>query len=188
MDAYHAPYKKECRYWTGFLLLVRCALFLTFAFNALGDASINLLTITSITAGLTVLAWLQNRLYREIHKDILEASFILNLCIFAATTYYVREIEGRWDQVAYSSTGIAFAIFVYIVFYHIFLRIRRTRCCESVSMNAARKPLFKKFLRIDGTKVETDIGPFPGTAIQPKHSGVTVSELRESLLDSDHQN
>ena len=41
---------------------------------------------------------------------------------------------------------------------------------------------------IDGTNTETDIGPFLDAAIQPKHSGVTVSELRESLLDDDHQN
>ena len=60
MNAYHAPFKKETRYWTGFLLLVCCVLFLTFAFNGLGSASINLLTITSVTVSLTVLAWLQN--------------------------------------------------------------------------------------------------------------------------------
>ena len=56
MDAYHAPYKKESRYWTGFLLLVRCALFLTFAFNILGNCSGNLLAIISVTAGLMIIA------------------------------------------------------------------------------------------------------------------------------------
>ena len=93
MDTYHGPFKKEYRYWTGFLLLVRCALvlFLTFAFNALGNVSINLLTIISVTVGLMALAWLQNRLYKEIYNDILEACFILNLCIFAVATYHTRE-------------------------------------------------------------------------------------------------
>ena len=57
MDTYHGPFKKEYRYWTGFLLLVRCALvlFLTFAFNALSNVSINLLTIISVTVGLMAL-------------------------------------------------------------------------------------------------------------------------------------
>ena len=47
MDAYHAPYTAKCRYWTGLLLLVRLGLFLAFAFNALGETSVNLLIITS---------------------------------------------------------------------------------------------------------------------------------------------
>ena len=31
MDAYHAPYKRKHRYWTGLMLLARCVLFLAFA-------------------------------------------------------------------------------------------------------------------------------------------------------------
>ena len=31
MDAYHAPYNKKHRYWTGLMLLTRCLLFLAFA-------------------------------------------------------------------------------------------------------------------------------------------------------------
>ena len=33
LDTYHAPYKPKHRYWTGLLLLVRCSLFLFFAYN-----------------------------------------------------------------------------------------------------------------------------------------------------------
>ena len=122
MDTYHGPFKKESRYWTGFLLLVRCIMFLIFAFNTLGNATINLLTIISVSVGLMALAWLQTRLYVEIYNDILEASFILNLCIFAAATYHVRETKERQDKLAYTSVGIAFVIFVCIVLYHIFRR------------------------------------------------------------------
>ena len=78
MDAYYAPYKKETHYWIGITLLVRCILFLIFAFNALGNASVNLLAITSVMAGLAVLAWIHNQLYEKLYNDILEASFILN--------------------------------------------------------------------------------------------------------------
>ena len=126
MDAYYAPYKKESRYWTGFLLLVRCALFLTFAFNALGNTSINFLTITSVTVGLTVIAWLKTRLYEKIFNDFLEACFVINLCILAAATYHVREIEGSQDKLAFTSVGIAFVIFIGIVLYHVYRRICKT--------------------------------------------------------------
>ena len=33
LDSYYAPYKKNTYYWTGFLLLVRCALYIVFSFN-----------------------------------------------------------------------------------------------------------------------------------------------------------
>ena len=54
IDAYHAPYTAKYRYWTGLLLLVRLVLFLTFAFNVLGDSNVNLLVITSTSFGLAM--------------------------------------------------------------------------------------------------------------------------------------
>ena len=58
LDAYCALYKKHTGYQTGFVLLTRCILFLTFAFNATGHANANLIVITSVAAGLLALAWL----------------------------------------------------------------------------------------------------------------------------------
>ena len=52
MDAYHAPYRKHTRYWTGLLLLSRLGLFLTFAINANGSESVNLLAISSVSISL----------------------------------------------------------------------------------------------------------------------------------------
>ena len=45
-DAYTGPYKDKHHYWTGFLLLVRIALFTVFSTNTSGDPAINLLAIT----------------------------------------------------------------------------------------------------------------------------------------------
>ena len=104
MDAYHSPYKKESHYWTGFLLLARCALFLTFAFNSLSNASgnCNLLAIVSVTADLLTLSWLHVRIYENIFNDILEAALLLNLCILAAGTYHVKEIGGNQAVLTYT--------------------------------------------------------------------------------------
>ena len=151
MDAYYAPYKRESRYWTGFLLLVRCALFFTFAFNALGSASVNLLTITSVTVGLTVLAWLQKGLYEKIYNDILEAFFILNLCIFAAATYHVKETKGSQSQLAYISVGLSFLFFVGINIYHVYICVIKTSCWKHLPRPTYRNYL-KQFLR----RKETD--------------------------------
>ena len=126
MDAYHAPYRKNTRYWTGLLLLVRCILFLVLALNTLGNSSVNLLVITSFTAGLAALAWMHHRVYENFYNDILEASFILNLCIFAAATYHVKETGGNQAGLAYTSVGIAFATFICIVVYHVYLCLHKT--------------------------------------------------------------
>ena len=74
MDAYHAPYSKETRYWTGLILSVRCILFLTFVLNSFGNADVNLLAITSVTAGLAALAWVHKGIYRNIYNDNLFSS------------------------------------------------------------------------------------------------------------------
>ena len=144
MDAYYAPYKKECRYWTGFLLLVRCALFLTFAFNTLGNSSINLLTIASVTVGLVSLAWLQKRLYDRFYSDLLEVSFILNLCVFAAATYHVKEIRGSQNVLAHTSVGIAFVIFICTLLYHVYRRIHKTSIWKDLLFCISQRVIRKK--------------------------------------------
>ena len=74
------------------LVLTRCILFLTvaFAFNTLGNAGVNLLAVTSAIAGLTILSWLCNGVYEQIR-----IYFILNLCIFAVSTYHVNISGGH---------------------------------------------------------------------------------------------
>ena len=78
MDAYHAPYTKEARYWTGLLLLSRLGLFLTFAINTFGNNGVNILAVATVSAALLAI---KRRVYEDWVKDILESSFILNLCI-----------------------------------------------------------------------------------------------------------
>ena len=123
MDAYHAPYKKESRYWTGLLLLVRCALFLTFAFNTLGNVSGNLLAMVSVTAGLAGFAWLHNRIYENVYNDCLEAAFLVNLCILAAGTYHVKEVRGNQAGLIYTLVGVAFVQFICIFLCQVYLRL-----------------------------------------------------------------
>ena len=55
LDAYHASYKDQHRYWTGLMLCLCCALFLVFAFNTEDDPSLNLLAIGAVVIGLLTL-------------------------------------------------------------------------------------------------------------------------------------
>ena len=124
LDSYHAHYKLKHRYWTGLLLLLRCALYLVFAFNVTGDDSINLLVISATTLGTSVIFGLVGMVYNCWYLNALELSFILNLGILAAATYHVNQSGGSQAAVAYTSVGIAFLTFVGIVSYHIFWRIK----------------------------------------------------------------
>ena len=118
LDTFHAPYKKGNRHWTGILLLVRCALLLVFALNTPGNSNVNLITITSVTAGLMAVAWLRGRIYLKFYNDFLEAFFLLNLCIFSATTYHVNMTGGNQAKVVFTSVGLAFITFFGILVFH----------------------------------------------------------------------
>ena len=60
------------------------------ALNTLGNNKLTLLVIISITAFLITLAWVYHQVYERLYNDLLEASFILNLCILAAGTYHIE--------------------------------------------------------------------------------------------------
>ena len=117
LDTYYAPYKPKHRYWTGLLLLVRCALFLVFAFNISGNDSVNLLAISSASFGIFVWLTLSSVVYRSWYLNALEVSFILKLGILAAATYHVTFSHESQAAVTYTSV-------VGIVTYHIYIRIK----------------------------------------------------------------
>ena len=124
LDTYHASYKPKQQYWTGLLLLIRCALFLVFAFNISGNNSVNLLVISSTAFGIFIWFALSGMAYKCWWLNVLELSFILNLGILAVATQHVNQSGGSQAAVAYTSVGIAFLTFVGIVTYHIYIRIK----------------------------------------------------------------
>ena len=184
LDAYHAPFKKDSRYWTGFILLVRCALFLTFAFNVLGNTSINLLAITSTAAGLAALAWVRNRIYEDVFNDFLEAAFLLNLCILAVGTYHVKESGGSQAGLAYTSVGIALVLFICIVVYHVYLRLHTLGVWKKIP-----KPDSNIFGKLalghnkESDNDEKEAGKQDDEIVQVRIPTTTSVELREPLLE-----
>jgi len=110
-DAYTGPYHDKYRFWTGFLLLVRSILFFIFAFNTLGDPSLNLLVITLASLSLAVLFGVLHPVYKKRYCNILEFSFYLNLGAVSVATLYVSANNGNQAAVIYTSTGVAFLTF-----------------------------------------------------------------------------
>ena len=186
MDAYHAPHKRETRYWPGLVLLVRCAMFAAFTLTSLDNSHFELLLITSLTVGLSALAWAHHGVYESFHSDLLEASFILNLCVLAAATYHVQQTGGSQAALAYTSVSVAFVMFILIVLYHLYLAVHKTSTWKKFIQSQSAKKCRVLINQLQGNEnVDTvDEKKVPSAASLSLNIPTTVVELREPLLTS----
>ena len=179
LDTYHAPYKPKHRYWTGLLLLVRCAFFLVFAFNINRNDSVKLLVISSATFGIIVFFALSGMVYKSWYLNVLEVSLIFNLGTLAVATYHVKLSGGSQAAVAYTSIGIAFLTFVGIVTYHIYLRIKsKVEYIQRGYQLLHRNGNCHGRYETKGANVEHQCGVTPNIVT---HTEVNLRELRSPL-------
>ena len=157
------------------MLLVRCALFLVFAFNISGNDSVNLLVICSATFGIIVGFALSGMVYKSWCLNALELSFILNLGILAVTTIYMKVSGGIQDAVAYTSVGIAFLTFVGIFTYHISLQIKSK--VQNILCHHENGKCHEK-REVDPGNLDHQCGVTPNIVT---HTEVNLRELRSPL-------
>ena len=186
MDAYHAPYRKHTRYWTGLLLLSRLGLFLTFAINATGSESVNILAVSSVSLALLAI---QRRVYEHWLKDVLESSFVFNLGIYSVATFYLKE-ESKGDEsqliLSSISVGIAFITFIGILLFHVCLVLKSSRIWKMYMLPFIQKSLLlSKLLRITPVtcKDKTTTGDKEAAELHTLPTSTEVDiDLREPLL------
>lgn len=177
LDAYYAPYRKNMRYWTGFMLLVRSCLYIVFTFS---DSSADLVAMSSVFTAILLIPWLSSRIYEKLYNDILEASFLLNICLLSIATYYVKTNMGNTERdvqtiqrnqaiVTYLSVAIAFLQFLGIVAFHAYLRQSRLKFRACISAMKQKFHFNTKKKTIENLEVQRYTS--------------TVVELRESLLE-----
>ena len=183
MDAYHAPYKKHTRYWTGLLLISRLGLFLMFANDS---ESVNITTVSSVSVALLAIRF---RVYEHVYNDILESSYILNLGIFSVATFYFKEkSEDANSQLILSSisVGIAFITFIGILFFHINFVLKSSSIWKVHMLPVIQKSLLlSKILRITPVTKDKNIRGDEDAAelhTLPTSTEIDV-DLREPLLD-----
>ena len=183
MDANHAPYKKNTRYWTGLLIISRLGLFLIFANDS---ESVNIAAVTSVSVALLAIRF---RVYEHFYNDILESSFILNLGIFSVATFYLKEKpEDANSQLILSSisVGIAFLTFIGILIFHISLVLKLSSIWKVHLLPFIQKSiLFSKILRITPATKDKNIKRDEDAAelhTLPTSTEIDV-DLREPLLD-----
>lgn len=177
LDAYYAPYKKKTRYWPGFLLFVRTALFLTFLLDNVNFNYIAL-EVSSVFTAIAIIAWLSNRLYEKLYVDIIEATFILNICILTSATFHVKTTQGNQAAVTYLSIGVAFLEFMGIIIFHICLRIKNEPHFQRSRFYKYLKAKLKVNARMSSSVTEGDQNLTLTAA--------NILDIREPLLEDDY--
>ena len=122
-DAYGGPYKDKCRFWTGFLLLLRVILALVVSLNTNSTASYDVLA--SILIIIVFMYFLLKEIYRHFPLDFLEKFFILNLMFMAymneETSTNNNDSKRQWSS--FVSVLLSFIIFCGIILYHVWDRL-----------------------------------------------------------------
>ena len=117
-DAYTGPYKKNCRFWTGFLLLVRVGLFVAFAFPSI-DPDLKLTVILSTCIAIQMIAWSFRGVYENSANNDLNLVFLLNLSFLSIATIYVINKGGSQTLVTCISISVTFVMFCGIIIHYI---------------------------------------------------------------------
>ncbi|CAI8053054.1 hypothetical protein GBAR_LOCUS29020, partial [Geodia barretti] len=117
LDAYTGPYKNKYHFWTGFLLLVRFALFTSFAANFENNPILNFTLIITVSSILMI--GIQKGIYQKKVIGLLESSVYLNLILFSAFTILsMKSDPTQKTLVVCVFGGWAFLTLVGIILYH----------------------------------------------------------------------
>ena len=175
LDSYYAPCNKHTRCWTGFLLLVRCALYIVFSFE---EANRNLLAITiTFIIIVVVFALPRRRIYSSSYINIIESLVYSNLSILSVITLTLGSGTKSQSSAAlvYSLVGMVFVIMMGIIVYNFHnLYIAHTFCLR------IQVKISKVFNLSKVSKKEDEIIP----KNTPKEVTTTLIELREPLLET----
>ena len=177
LDSYYAPYNVHTHYWTGFLLLVRCALYIVFSFGG-KNKSLLAINITFTAIGILSGYLVAGKIYKSIGANVIEASIYLNLIALSAI-FYTHDTTNTIP--IYSMIGIVFVTMSGIILYHfhllytakLLLCLKIKSKISTFKENIIRK---KKDTLSPAITAKSSHDPY-------KVATKTVIELREPLLE-----
>ena len=168
LDAYHAPYNKKHRYWTGLGLLTRCVLFTIFATSYSIQTNIFWIIIAVVLLFCARLC-IGIQVYQKKAVDTLEILFLLNLMILMLVLY--REVS---CEVLTASISLSFAMFGFIVICHIQHEVRKQQFFIK---------LLKPKMNLLSKRFQSSAVPKLVDSEKPQGPSTSYVELRETLLD-----
>ena len=172
MDAYHAPYTRHHRYWTGLGLLVRCCLFTIFSSSY--NIQKNLFWINFSIIFMIAIRQLF-KVYQKKTTNYLELFYFTNLGVLCAALQY------KYDScyLLNISAALSFIVFLCTLVYHVTLQMR----AYFPSYNQIKNKLLHSMFKIKATS-NTDTDQEILEADICKGHSTTYVELRETLIDS----
>ena len=169
LDSYYAPYNTHTRYWTGFLLFVRCVLYSVFS---LGDSHKSLVSISITFTALVGVVWISSKVYISRIANTVEMSVYLNLIILSAVSSNNMVSAKLFN----TQVALVFVTMLGIIIYHFHLLY--------IAQSAMWTKL-KDWMKHIISKPHTN--PPPDTEVTSTPHNVpstSVIELREPLLDN----
>ena len=130
VDAYHGPYKDNCRFWTGLLLLVRMSFIIV---ALLFDTNITLIFITTSTSVLLSIKLLFGGVYQNRYLNILEWSSLINLILLSAIYSPLQKYEDAQQVVSIISVSIVLVTFIGVIIFHVIVRVKIITCFKKLA-------------------------------------------------------
>ena len=176
LDSYYAPYHRNTRYWSGFLLLICCALYVVFLYNSYGETNKSLLAIivTFTGIGFAVGFNLTGQIYTNIYVNFIEASIYFNLIVLSCTT-----LAGCTS----SKLVIAKVLIIMLSFIVYSLHVTYTTKSRIWLRIKSKVSNLRKLSQPSQSTTDAEIG---GPLSQDPHTIVsrTVIDLREPLIET----
>lgn len=171
LESYYAPYKIHTRYWTGFLLLVRCALYMVFSFFGSTSKSLVAIIITFTSIGFIA----SGRIYKRFAANAVEGSVYFNLVLLSTATL----TEHNTPALVYILLGAVFATMMGLSM-HQFHILYTAKTGTWLKINAKITQCRLKFKTVPDAQSPVGIPSHDPHRIVSR----TVVCLREPLLDT----
>ena len=181
-DAYGGPYKDKCRFWTGFLLLVRVILALVVSLDT--DDNVSLDVLTSFLIVIIIMYFLLEGVYRHFPLLCLEEFFIINLMLMVHVNLQTSEKSKR-QILSIILISMSFAVFCGVILYHVWDHLLKSHLQKLI---AKVKKIFKRPpppSRSDDAKLPPPCLGSPSVESKPALSSVVSMNAirsRESML------
>ena len=150
LDAYTGPYKDRYHFWTGFLLLVRIVLFVSFAYNLRLGPKLNFGMIVIVSTLLMVA--IQPGIYRHQFVGFLEGTIYANLILFSMVKMLIGDHKHSKTIAEYVFGGWALLTFLGIIAYHIYKQVGVPLDCDQL-LALCKKKLWVR-ARGDNTAIQ----------------------------------
>ena len=169
LDSYYAPYNTHTRYWTGFLLFVRCVLYSVFS---LGDTHKSLVSIIIAFTALVGVTWISSKVYISRIANTVEVSVYLNLIVLSALSYITMGSAKLFNTLV----ALVFVTMLGIIIYHFHL-LYIAQSAMWTKMKDWMKHIISK--PHSNSPPDTEVMSTPHNV-----PSTSVIELREPLLDN----